>query len=255
MKIISSLLDLVYPPSLYCICCGKIINKTRTYTLCNDCMSECKWANGPSCKKCGKPLSERNPRNLCFNCIENSHQFDRGYCCTEYGSIERSIAFALKYKAHTEIAPIIAEIMFDRMISIFPDLGSDYYDYIVPIPMYRGKRLIRGFNQAELISGEFAKMTGIKHMPNILIRTRDSHALKGLDPDKRRNVIQGAFAINEDSRSSKNGSNNIIGKRFLLIDDIYTTGATVDEASRILREGGASRIDFLSFASGADVVK
>lgn len=218
-------------------------------------MNEIKWAVGTTCLRCGKPLSDRNPREICFNCIENPHQFDRGHCCSEYGSIERSIIFALKYKSHTEIAPTIAEIMYDRMQSIYPNWGPEYYDYIIPIPMFRGKRLIRGYNQAELISTELSKLSGISHRPDILIRTKDSKAMRGLEPDKRKNAIQGAFSISDGNLISRSDSLEIVGKRILLIDDIYTTGATIDEASKVLRKAGASRIDFLSFASGADVVK
>ena len=104
-------LDLIYPPDLYCICCGKIIDSTRTYRLCNECMDGIKWANGRLCAKCGKLLSASNPGNICFNCREHPHQFDHGYTCTEYGTHERAMVFALKYHSRADIGVTVGEIM------------------------------------------------------------------------------------------------------------------------------------------------
>ena len=85
-SVVSSVLDLIYPPALYCVCCGKIIDETRTYRLCNDCMENIKWIDGRTCAKCGRQLGAVNPGTVCFNCREHPHSFDRGFTCTEYGT-------------------------------------------------------------------------------------------------------------------------------------------------------------------------
>lgn len=238
----SAVLDRVYPNDLYCICCGKIIDWSRTYRLCDSCMGEMKWATGRTCNKCGKPLSEVNPSNTCFNCREHSHVFDRGYTCTEYGVHERAIVYALKYDDRTDIADTLGEIMSDAMT-------ARDYDLVVPVPITRKKSLERGYNQADLIARSLAKNTGLKYDGEVLSRVKETTAMRALSPDERRRNIEGSFAL------KPYGQTTICGAECLVIDDIYTTGATMDEIARVLKEGGARRVDFISFASGADMVK
>ena len=253
-------LDLVYPPALYCICCGKIIDETRPYRLCNDCMDGMKWATEQTCAKCGKRLSAVNPGRICFSCREHPHQFDRGFTCAEYGTHERAMVFALKYNGRSDIAETIGEIMADRMLSEFgQEELSDMYDLVLPVPVHPHKKRTRGYNQAALIAESFCSRTGLKCNDSILIRVRETHVMRSLGPDQRRENIRGAFAL------KRSGERETAGKRILLIDDIYTTGATVDEIASLLKHpgssggkdpgAGAERVDFLSFASGADVVK
>lgn len=243
-------LDLIYPPSLYCICCGKIIDQTRTYRLCNDCMDGLKWIGDRTCRKCGKRLSSVNPGEVCFNCKEHGHSFDFGYTCTEYGTHERAMVFSLKYDGRTDIADTIGEIMYDRMTAEFgSDALASNYDIIVPVPVHRSKKDSRGFNQAALIAESFCRRAGLRADDDILVRVRQTHIMRSLGPDERRENIRGAFEIR------KRRIPDIQGKRILIIDDIYTTGATADEIASLLKSAGASAVDLLSFAAGADMVK
>lgn len=249
MKVLEQLLDLIYPPSLYCICCGKIIDASRPYHLCNECFDGIKWSTGRTCRKCGKPLSSTNPRLICYSCNENSHLYDRGYTCSEYGTFERSIIFKLKYNSKSEIAEVLGEAMYDRLSMVHEtDSLSEIYDCIVPIPMHPDKLGTRGYNQAALIAGRLSQLSGIEILENGLTRVKTTRALRGLSPEERRAEMRGVFALGIDG-------NVIEGRRILIVDDIYTTGATIDEAARVLRSVGAEVIDFMSFASGADVVK
>ena len=265
------MLDLLYPPDLYCICCRKIIDGTRTYRLCNDCMEGIKWIDGRVCVKCGKQLSQINPGTVCFSCREHPHEFDRGYTCTEYGTHERAIIFALKYGSRSDIAGTVGEILYDRMSAEFgADVLAGMYDIVLSVPVARSKQAVRGFNQAALIAGDFARRAGLNCDETLLIRTRGTRPMRGLTPDERRENIRGVFAVRPRR------VRELAGKRVLLIDDIYTTGATTDEIARILKEPegrpadgdkngtqagvkevlpGASRVDVLTFAAGADVVK
>ena len=261
-------LDLLYPPDLYCICCGKIIDSARTYRLCNDCMDGIKWISSRTCAKCGKRLADIDPGGVCFNCREHPHFFDRGYTCTEYGTHERALVFALKYDGRTDIAGTIGEIMYDRMTAEFDaEEIAERYDLVLPVPVHRHKRRIRGYNQAALIAESFTAricnairnnnissdskrlQDALRCDDSILVRTRETHMMRSLGPDARRENIRGAFGIREGRQS------DIAGKKILLIDDIYTTGATVDEISSVLKAAGAFCVDILTFAAGADMVK
>ena len=249
-KFSENVLDCIYPKDLYCICCGKIIDESRTYRLCNDCMDGIRWATGRSCRSCGKPLSSNNPGDICFNCREHAHEFERGFTCAEYGDYERRIIFALKYDGRADIAETLGEIMADRIAGDREIL--DYIqtcDILIPVPASRERRLKRGYNQAALICESLSARTGLRYEGEALIRIKETAKMKGLSPDERRENVRGSFGIKRNAKPLIEGSHCII------IDDIYTTGATIDEISSTLKAAGAARVGFISFASGADVVK
>lgn len=249
--LISEGLDLVYPDALYCICCGKIIDESRPYRLCNECMDGVKWATGRTCLRCGKPLSEIDHSDTCYSCRENDHVFDRGVTCAEYGTHERAIVFALKYNGRTDIAGTIAEIMDDRLsnASISEDI-----DVVMHVPMFRRKKLERGFDQAELIAVELARRRGIPFRGDLIVRSRETKAMRGLAPAERRANLDGAFGYS-DRYGPEDISDAVRGMNILVVDDIYTTGATADAIAGMLRRNGAKKVHFISFAAGADVVK
>lgn len=240
------ILDLLYPEYLYCICCGKIIDASRNYRLCNECMAEIRWAGDRTCKKCGKLLSENNPLDICYSCREHSHAFDMGFCACEYGRNPRSIVFAMKYHGRADIAKTLGEILHDRMESIRRETGL-VYDAVIPVPMYLSKQHQRGYNQAEVMARRFSELEDAEYLPDGLIRGKNTVPLKGLAPEERRGAIAGIMSVRN--------SESVQGKDILLIDDIYTTGATVDGAAEALLHTGAERVYVLTFAAGADVIK
>lgn len=249
-RIWNEILERIYPSDLYCICCSKIIDGSRTYRLCDDCMESMKWATGRLCDKCGKPLSVNDPCETCFNCREHLHSFDRGYTCCEYGTNERSIVYSMKYDDRSDIAGTIADMMADRMLALYePEELAGKYDLLVPVPVSDKRKGQRGYNQAALIAAHFSENTGIEYRGEILQRMRETKAMKGLAPDERKANIRGSFAVRKKALDS------ISGAECLVVDDIYTTGATIDEIASVLKAHGASTVDFLSFANGADVVK
>ncbi|MBQ9273031.1 MAG: ComF family protein [Mogibacterium sp.] len=266
------MLDLIYPPGLYCISCGKITDSSRTYRLCNDCMQAMNWNTGRACSRCGRPLSENDPGEMCFSCAhkESSEQtswFDRGYACTSYGAAEQSVIFTLKYGGRSDIGETLGEIMYEYMQALYPQRQlCGMYDMVVPVPVHKERKSRRGFNHAEVMAQSFAKRAGIRCESNALIRTRPTQPMKGLRPSERKANIAGVFEIRPYKLK------DLTGARVLLIDDIFTTGATIDEAARILkcpqpagdpftgtREGyevssGASRVDFIAFAAAGDMI-
>lgn len=249
-NILSELAERIYPGELYCHCCGKAIDWSRPYGLCDDCMRGIRWTNGRRCNRCGKLLSDNNPDDVCYNCKANSHTFDHGFTCTEYDAHDRSMVYSMKYDDKPAIARALGEIMADRMLSEFtPAELQDRYDMLVPIPISDDRRSIRGYNQAALLAEFFAEKTGLNYSGEILTRTKETTAMKGLTPDERRLNLQGCFGLRRGTERE------IRGASCLVIDDIVTTGATVDAAAAVLKENGARNVDFLSFASGADVIK
>jgi ComF family protein len=237
------LTELIFPHSIYCICCGNIIDESRPYALCNDCMEHFRWANEKTCCKCGKLLSENNRKELCYNCQENIHYFDRGFTCAQYGIYEKKVIFNLKYKRKTYLSKIIAEIMYDRML-----LEQIKYDIVIPVPIHWKRLKKRGFNQTELIAKYFVKLQNATLNSKCLVRTKQTDASKKLNPEERKLNLIDAFNIN------KYCIGYIEGKNVLVIDDIYTTGATADAISKILKNAGVNKVYFLTFVAGGDLI-
>lgn len=250
----NALLDLIYPPSLYCISCGKIIDDSRAYSLCNECMQAISWVTERRCEKCGRPLSDNAPGGLCFSCSERESagrpfSFDKGHACAGYGAAARSLIFAFKYGGRSDIGDILGEALYDRLSSEYgKDSLREMYSLVLPVPVHRDRQERRGFNHAELMARGLADRAGINCDPGLLIRTRVTAPMKGLTPDKRAENIRGAFEVRRSRRQE------IAGRSVLLVDDILTTGATIDEAARTLKEAGASRVDFIAFAAAGDMV-
>ena len=213
-------------------------------------MDGMKWVSDRTCRRCGKRLSPANPGEICFNCKEKPHEFANGYSCAEYGSHERAVVFSLKYDGRTDIADTVGEIMYDRMTAEFDEEQlREKYDLVLPVPVHPAKKAERGFNQAALIAKKFTSLAGLEYDDDILIRVRETHKMRSLGPDQRRENIRNAFEIR------KRRAETLLDKTILIIDDIYTTGATIDEIAALLKTHGAAQVDFLVFASGADLIK
>lgn len=226
----------IYPSSIYCICCGKIIDESRTYGLCDTCVRDIPWANERTCEKCGKVLQGNWHNAKCADCLTRKHFFDRGYTVMEYGLHARAIISSYKFKEKNYLADHIASAMADRM-----RLVSQKFDYIVPVPTDIAAQRERGFDHTLLLGKRLSKELDIP-LKLALGRKKTLYAQKKLDPIGREENIRGAFTLEE----------SIKAEAVLLIDDVYTTGATADECAKVLKEGGAKRVDVLSFASGGN---
>lgn len=212
------LLGLIYPDPLYCICCGNIVDETRTYGLCDHCVRHMVW-----------DTSEPD--------IRDGMEFMR---CCQYGIYERTLIFSLKYNGKRYISRHIAEIMRDKLKNAGRDRN---YDIIVPVPLYKGKVRQRGFNQTALIGKYLAKETSMKCIEEALIRVRETRPMRGLSPEERAANIAGCFALNEKTKDE------LKGKRLLLLDDFFTTGATAMECRRELEKTRPASIGFIAFAA------
>ena len=235
---IKEILNLAFPDNIYCISCGSYIDKTRPYSLCNGCMKKLHWINGRTCNKCGKALQDTYAGNICYDCMAYDHIFDTGLSCVTYGLHERAIVLDFKYKDKPYIGHKLGEIMGDRLLC-----EDEIFDLVLPVPIHRKRRDERGYNQAEILAKKVAKKTGIEYNKSVLKRVKDTDVMRKLSSLERRENLKGAFKATEYAR----------GKAVLLIDDIYTTGATADECAKVLKDAGAVSVSIMSFASAANI--
>lgn len=263
MKIIRGLLngldEAVFPSNIYCLVCGAMIDETRPYSLCDDCVRKMHWINEGKtedgsvqrvCAKCGKALLPTYHGDLCYDCMSRKHYFEKGFSCLTYGLHERELMMDLKYNGKSYIATKMGELMFDRMAKEIMS-GNLAIDLICSVPVSATRLRKRGYNQAELMAKAFVKRWNqVAKAPvyngNVLYRTKDTQMLRGLNPAERRLAMEGAFAVKYAEKQTLQGAN------ILLIDDIYTTGATADACSKALLENGAANVFLLTLASGGN---
>lgn len=271
-KLTVSLARTIFPTDIYCICCGSIIDSTRAYSLCDSCIEKFQWIGTDACSKCGKPLGKDDRRDLCFDCRTKVHYFDKGHTCCLYDLYARAVVMDLKYRDKSYLGRIVGEIMADRMKAEIgagnsndvpdkePAMLKRKYDLVIPVPVSPERMEERGYNQAAIIAAEFAEKTGIVMDGEFLVREDRKMAMKDLNAMQRRLNVKDAFSVTEHGKELLDHSYGDCddvktnAKNILLIDDIYTTGSTVDECARVLKEAGAGRVDVLTFAAGANRV-
>ena len=245
-KYLNKLLDIIFVSNIYCIGCGAIIDKSRKYSLCNDCMENMSWSSAKTCEQCGRSLDASRMEKRCYFCRTANHKYDEGYPCTGYHERERKIISDLKAGKQAYIAGCLAEIIFDKLVSCNALHGMEV---LMPVPANAKNEKRRGFNQAELITGKvFEKcaenVKGLQYYTDVLHRDKKGVQMKGKSSEERRMSIKGQILISEAK------AHLVRGKSVLLIDDVYTTGATVDECAKVLKSAGATKVCFASFAIG-----
>lgn len=201
--------------------------------LCEDCAARLPVAGGRRCRRCWMPLAAGTGDPLCAHCANDAPAFAslRSPYVLEGGA--RRLAHLLKYEGLTSLAEPMARLMADRARGVDADL-------LVPVPLHRGRERARGYNQAAELGRRVAALAGLPSERRGVRRVRDTRPLvKTMHRDERREVMRGAFA----------GDAAIVdGRRILLVDDVVTTGATLDACSRALLEAGAAAVRCLTWA-------
>jgi ComF family protein len=203
----------------------------------DECLRKAKFVRGAVCLRCGKPLGEDSFDEYCTDCRTIRHVFDRGFSVFEYRSISGSV-YRFKYMGRQEYAGFYGKATKKRLGRILPELGIEA---IVPVPMYRDKEMERGYNQAEVYARAVSAEFGIPLRSDLISRVRNTVPMKKLDLSGRRNNLKKAFIVHK---------NDVKFKCILIVDDIYTTGSTIDEIAHEFRMAGVEKIYFLTLAIG-----
>lgn len=255
-KAASEISEAIFPSGIYCVVCGSLIDRSRPYGLCDECIRKLHWINGRTCACCGKALPDKYRGELCYDCMELEHFFTRGFSCLTYGFYERQIMMDIKYHGKGYLAVKMGDVLFDRMeplIMAAAEKGIKPFDAVIPVPVSESRRRKRGYNQAELMTGQFMRRWKEAdrgslplHERNVLERRQETEMLRSLNPAERRLALRDAFKV----KSHK--TDRVCAKAILLVDDIYTTGATADACSKVLLEAGAEAVYLLTLCSGGN---
>jgi len=218
-------LDLVFPPR--CAVCGR-----GGSFLCEPCTEALPRALPPRCPLCWQLL---RPPAACQDCGGHLPAFAGVRAPFSFEGPVRELVHALKYKHFRALAEPMAVLMARCL-----EEESIPADTLVPVPLHPLRRRLRGYDQSALLARELGKLTGLPVVETALARRRATPPLaRGLGAAERRDKVQGAFAVRADA---------LAGRRLLLIDDVTTTGATLDACARALRDAGASSVWGLTFA-------
>lgn len=235
-ELIETILNYVYPKNITCIICDNPIKISNSYSLCKDCFKELNFILD-GCGKCGKPIifhnMERENLSDCSYCYNKTFYFDRAISCIEYNDISKKFILDYKYKRKTYLCEYIAKIMQEKY-----ELENLNIDYILFVPLHKKRLKKRGFNQSEEIAKKFSAITGIPVL-DCISRVKNTRKLYKLNKNERQKELKNVFEL-------KNDFNLIKNKNIILIDDIFTTGSTCNEISKVLKSYGVNNIYILT---------
>jgi len=234
------LFDWLYPPR--CRACRAWIAGRDAEYFCARCREHIHLVAHPLCDICGRPFPDAaGGDHTCGDCLEHRPQFmaARAWACypREDDHPLRAVVQKFKYRRKVSLGKPLGRLMARGCQEFLAVVDADV---IVPVPLYPKRLRWRGFNQSVLLGREIARIYGVPLDPWLLRRQRETAAQTQLPENERRRNVSGAFALNPD-RPVKD-------KRILLVDDVYTSGATVNECSRTLKRGGAREVYVLTLA-------
>lgn len=219
-----------------CPVCHEVVEDAGE-PACKICRTRLPYVRAPFCLKCGKPLLAEE-REYCGDCRRKKHMFRQGRAPFVYDPLMRESIARYKYGGRREYASFYAEEILRKCAR---EAALWKGEVLVPIPLHPSRKRKRGYNQAALLARELSKRCGLPVDEKLLVRTRKTRAQKELNDQERMANLKNAFSVREGNISYKN---------IILIDDIYTTGSTVNEAARVLREKGAETVFFLCICVG-----
>lgn len=227
-------LKFLYPPR--CPVCDQI-RKLSEPVCCPKCREDLPVIRQPFCMKCGQPIGYFE-KEYCQDCSQTKHYFDQGIAPFTYSGQLRHAVYRMKSSNRRDYIPFFAEEMADACERYFPLWQPDV---IVPVPMHGSRRRKRGYNQSELLARNISQLVGIPMDRELLWCTRRKTAQKTLDRKERRHNLQGSFAVRGQLRGDV---------RVLVVDDVYTTGSTMDEIAKTLKTAGAKYVFFVVLCTG-----
>lgn len=229
------MLNALLPPR--CLDCGAVVEGETA--LCADCWQHFDFIGPPVCACCGFPFAfDPGPAaTLCAACIARPPNYRRARAVLSYGEASRRPVLDFKHGDRTGLAPA-----FGRWLARAGAGLAAEADFAVPVPLHRRRLFVRRYNQAALLAIALGRVTGLPVQSGLLIRRRATPSQGRMSPSARRRNVRGAFAVARAGRPA------VEDRHILLIDDVYTTGATAEECARVLRRAGAAAVDVLTLA-------
>jgi len=227
-------LDFALPPR--CPSCGLVT--ADPHRFCLGCWRSLTFLGDPCCASCGLPFEygADDAAAQCGRCLADPPRFDRLRAAVAYGDVARRVALKLKYSGRPGVAETLAALMARHLAD------SDPGALLVPVPLHRWRIWTRGYNQSALIAAALSRRTGLALAPDLLRRIKATPPLRGLGRRERAETVRGAFRVPPHAKPS------VAGRTLILIDDVYTSGATAGACAKALKRAGAARVEVACWA-------
>lgn len=222
--------DIFFP--CLCLCCGKKISKRY---LCGECQEKIVFLHPPRCRYCTKPLAP-NSSGICKECSSKIYPYQKIISTTVYREPIPGLIHLFKYKNCDYLAGFLSSLMIKYLSKI--GFNPSRYHLITPVPLHKDKLKIRGYNQAGLLAKLLSNYFKIPFRDDIIGNTNIRPSQTKLQKEKREKNVEGVFVVEENLRN----------KRIILVDDIFTTGSTVNACSKALGERGAENITVITLS-------
>lgn len=235
--LVDSLLSILFPCT--CRLCRKIVGESALGVVCEDCWNKVKAVEDPFCAICGYPFVSKSVETgaLCGHCRHRFFAFDFARAYSPYNDPLKEIIHQFKYCGHLSLARPLGRHL-QAVYHSFPE--SFRSDVIIPVPLHKTRERERGFNQAAELARQLSRLTRLPVQSGWFVRTRPTKAQAGLSRRQRRMNLKGAFQVSPCAQ--------IANRDVLLLDDVFTTGATLNECATILKRGGCRRVNVLTVA-------
>lgn len=234
---VRGLVNAVLPPQ--CLACDAVV--ATPGSLCSECWMDAKFITAPHCSVCGVPYSfDPGADAVCGACSRAQPLFDRARAVLRYDDLGRRLVVGFKHGDRTHGAPTFGRWLARAGAALIADT-----EIATPVPLHRLRLVRRRFNQSAMLAHAICRSAAgcdLRFTPDLLLRRRHTPNQAGLNAAQRRRNVRNAFAVNPRR------SGEVEGRRILLVDDVFTTGATVSECAHVLRRAGASAVDVLTLA-------
>jgi ComF family protein len=243
IRFLRDILDFVLPP--LCSLCNRRL-KDNEKLVCTDCLHRIRIISPPFCELCGKPVKSFNEK-VCHRCAISPHKcskiraigpYDGNLKNEPYTANLKHLIYLFKYSKKPALAKLLGKLMADTLKN---DKTFEIPQVVVPVPLHKSRERERGYNQAKLLAEIVSSELNLPLITDALVRIRATQSQTKLSAKERKENVKGAFKVNlKDS---------IKGKKILLVDDVFTTGATLDECATELLESGALDVSAVTCAS------
>ena len=233
-------LDLALPP--LCAVCREPVGGKG---LCASCWSKLSFITRPYCERLGIPfVYDPGPGILSMEAIADPPAYHRARAAVRFDEISRALVHAFKYGDRLDLAPMLGRWITHAGGELLADA-----DALVPVPLHWRRGWARRFNQSAILAAAISRQSGVPVAAGALKRVKATAQQVGLSRSERAANVQGAFRVPDEGKAA------IAGRRLIVVDDVLTSGATVDCCARALLRAGAGRVDVLTFARVADPVR
>lgn len=230
----SYLIDALFPRR--CPVCNDIV-LPKGQLICPSCVKKLSFVKSPVCKKCGKEILN-NSVEYCFDCTRHKRSFDYGIALVNYNDASKNSMAGIKYRNKREYLDFYTEAALHFCKERLQNMNADA---LIPIPVHPSRMRQRGFNQAEVLARGLAKGLELPVCTDLLLRNKKTEPQKVLSPAQRLKNLEKAFVVSTVPDGLE---------RVILVDDIYTTGSTIEACARALKRSGIKNVYFFTVCIG-----